>query len=200
MIRSRSLTLFTVVMLSTSAAFALRDTIYEMVIVPLAYLWWLIGLYYQLVPQLLLWVALIFLILFTAVRTLLMEIPLGKRTIAVRKAPQGPVESLSHLLDKRRRGIYYKWLIANRLGKVARELLDQREGQRVTMGFSRLTGRDWDPPKDVGAYLESGLNGSFADYPYSRWSRPQPTPLDEHPQQVVEYLESEMEIQRNGNR
>lgn len=199
MIRKRLFMLFALFLLVAAVAFELRDPIYEMVIVPLAYLLWLIGLYYHLVPQVVLWVALILLMLLTATRTLLMQIPLGKRTIVVRRTLQGPVEKLSYLLDARGRGIYYKWLIANRLGKLARELLDQREGLRVTRGFSRLSGRNWKPPGEVEAYLESGLNGSFADYSRARWSRPLPTPLDAHPQLVVEYLESEMEMRRNGN-
>ena len=109
------------------------------------------------------------------------------------------MENLAELLDKRGRGIYYKWLIANRLGKAARELLDQRAGLQGTR-FMRLSGRDWNPPQEVNAYLESGVNGSFADYPRPRWSRPHPTPLDIHPAQVVAFLESEMQLGRNGNR
>jgi energy-coupling factor transporter transmembrane protein EcfT len=200
MMRNRPWILFAAVILSVVAALVLRDVIHQMIIVPAAYLWWLIGLYYHLVPQVFLWIALIVLVLFSAVRTLLAEIPLSRRTIKVERTPQGPVESLSNLLEKRKRGTYYKWLIANRLGRLARELLDQREGQRLTRGFSRFTGRHWSPPNEVEAYLESGLNGSFADYPRPRWSRRQTTPLDQHPQQVVEFLESEMENRRTGNR
>ena len=60
------------------------------------------------------------------------------------------------MLNKAPGGIYYKWLVANRLGNLARELLDQREGRRKRR-FARLTGRDWQPPAEVSAYLESGF-------------------------------------------
>ena len=59
--------------------------------------------------------------------------------------------------------------------------------------FTHLTGRGWNPPDDVSAYLESGVNGSFADYPYKKWSRAPRTPLDLNPQQVIEYLQREFE-------
>ena len=190
----RRFTLVGALVLSAVLAFVLRKFIYEMVIIPLAYLWWVIGLYYRLVPQVFVWIVLIFVILFTGVRALLMEIPVQRQTKPNRKSSAGPIETLSALVQKQNRGIYYKWLIANRLGKVAREILDQREGQRLAQRFTRLAGRDWNPPNEVGAYLESGLNGSFADYPPSRWLRAQPTPLDEQPGAVVDYLESEMEI------
>jgi hypothetical protein len=157
-------------------------------------------LYYRVIPQTLVWIALILVVLFTSARAILISIPVGKKLIQKQKISPGPVEHLSALVEKQRRGIYYKWLIANRLGKVARELLDQREGQRLTKRFTRLTGRNWDPPLGVEAYLESGLNGSFADYPQSRWLSPRPTPLDEDPRHVIEYLEDEMEIGLHGKR
>ena len=188
-----------VIVLSAGVAYALRDEIYELVVLPLAYLWWLIGLYYRLVPQLIIWIVLVFITWFTAVRTLLTQLPLPKETKQLSLVSSGPIEDLSELMVKRKRGNYYKWLIANRLGKVARELLDQREGRRLERRYTHLLGREWNPPDEVAAYLESGLTSSFADYPRPRWKRAQPTPLDEPPLDVVEYLESEMEEHRNGN-
>jgi hypothetical protein len=199
MTRRRWLIIFLMLVLCVSAAYALRNAIYDLVVIPLAYLWWVIRLSYHLIPQVILWIVLVILTLFIAVRELLMSTSLKKQTKEVRTVPRSPVENLSMLLQKQKRGIYYRWLIANRLGKVARELLDQREGHRMAKRFTRLTGRDWNPSHEVEAYLESGLNGTFADYPQSRWSRSQPTPFDLPPQHVIEYLESEMEMHRNGN-
>jgi hypothetical protein len=87
-------------------------------------------------------------------------------------------------------------LVANRLGKTAREILSQREGQPISRKFRRLEGRDWNPPQTIHDYLESGLNGSFADFPRPRlpWQTPNPTPLDADPKQVVEYLENQMKV------
>jgi len=199
MTRQRWLIIFFAIVLSASIAYPLRNMIYELVIIPLAYLWWLMGLIYHLVPQIVLWIVLVILTLFVAIKELLLQNPLQMKARETRRVPRSPVEDLSSLIQKQGRGIYYRWLIANRLGKVARELLAQREGQGISNRFTRLTGRDWNPPHEVDAYLESGLNGSFADYPRSYLSRRKATPLDPHPQRVVEYLESEMEIHRNGN-
>ena len=183
-----------------TAAFVFRKTIHEIVIVPLAYLWWLITLYYHVVPQAAIWIILIFVILFTAVRGLLMEIPIGKPVKLIKKNSSGPVEALSLLFQKRNQGNYYKWSIAHRLGRAARELLDQREGRQIKQKYTRLIGRGWNPPQEVAAYLESGVNGSFADYPKRSWSGSRHTPLDINPQEVIEYLESELENNRNGHR
>jgi hypothetical protein len=115
----------------------------------------------------------------------------------------GQIETLVKWLNKSQRGgIYYKWLVANRLGKNAREILAQRDGQAVSKKFGPLGGRGWNPPQKVRDYLESGLNGSFADFPRPRlfWQTPKPTPLDEDPQKVIDYLENEMETSHDGNR
>ena len=181
-------------------SFMLQDVIYQTVFVPLAYLWWLFGLYYHAVPQLILWVLLVVLVFISSLKLvpIINFFPVVEKKIP--NTSVGPVESLSILLNKPTRGVYYKWMIANRLGRLAREMLDQREG-RVYKGYSRLRGRDWEPPVEVDAYLETGLNGSFADYPNSYWwGDSNPTPLDLDPQKAIDYLENEMEMNRDRNR
>jgi len=179
-------------------SFLLRDAIQRSVIMPLAYLWWLFKLYYRAVPQLILWVLLV-LAVFVSMFRLIPIKNLFRRARKIEQKPAiGPIENVALWVKKSPGGIYYKWLIANRLGKVARELLDQREG-RVRKGFMRLNGKGWNPPDEVDAYLETGLNGSFADFPQSRWWV-KPTPLDINQQQVVDYLENEMEASHDRNR
>lgn len=199
MISRRRLFIFLVSTLCLVTAYVLRKPIYDFVIVPLAYVWWLITLYYHVLPQLVIWILLIYVIFYTGLRGVLMDIPVSKTIFVRRQRAKGPVETLSLLVSKNSKGVYYKWLIANRLGRVARDLLDQRDGLQAKRKFARLSGRGWNPPEDVSAYLESGVNGSFADYPHKGWSTPR-TPLDINPQQVIEYLESEMENNRNGHR
>lgn len=181
-------------------SFFLRDIILNTVILPLAYIWWLLTLYYRAVPQLIVWGLLIVVVFISALRNISPKNPFRRNEKKNQKLTKGPVEEFSQMLNKAPGGIYYKWLIANRLGNVARELLDQREGRR-SRGFSRLSGRDWQPPDDVNAYLESGLNGSFADFPQSNWwTKPEWTPLDVEAKQVIEYLEYEMETSHDRHR
>jgi hypothetical protein len=176
-------------------AFFLRDVVEQLVIVPLIYFWWLLGLYYSTFPQFVLWVVLILAVLFSAGTSLMPRIRYGTAFKPTLKPPRGQIEGLVEWLEKSQRGgSYYKWLVANRLGKTAREILAQREGQPISKKFGRLDGQGWSPPQKIDNYLESGLNGSFADFPRPRWfwETPRPTPLDAEPKQVVEYLEDEM--------
>jgi hypothetical protein len=102
---------------------------------------------------------------------------------------------------QREGGTYYKWLVANRLGKLAQRMLIQQEGGRPRSVFAPLTSADWQTEPDLQAYLETGLHGSFADYPARTvLFRPSPrTPLDLDAGLVVRFLESKMEIHRDGN-
>jgi hypothetical protein len=182
--------------------FILRDMVVQLIILPLAYLWWLLRLYYSAFPQFFLWVILILIVVFSAVASLSPEA--GYRTAfkASPKPIKGQIEILVEWLSKSKRGgSYYKWLIANRLGKIAREILAQRDGQTVSKKFGPLNGRDWNPPQNIRDYLEIGLNGSFADFPRPAWfwQTPKPTPLDLGPQPAIDYLECEMETSHNGN-
>lgn len=176
-------------------AFALQDVIRRTLIVPMAYLWWVLRVYYDAFPQLVLWIGLIVLVLLMLFGSLSAGIERKEYTQKETKPVQGPVEALAISMEKAPRGIYFKWQIAHRLGKVARDLLVQR-GDRVNAKvIGPLVGRDWHPSRPVEEYLDVGLNGSFADYPNPPWpfGRPRPTPLDLDVNQAVEFLEAQME-------
>ena len=193
----RSLILAAMFVLIVFLAFILSDVVEATIIVPLAYLWWLLKLYYAALPQFIFWIILVVAVLYSAITNLIPEIRARKTEALKSKPAEGHIEILAEWIKKSRRGTYHKWLIANRLGKDAREILAQRDGNPVSKKFGMLTGRDWNPPHEIESYLESGLNGSFADFPRPRWSlreNPQPTPLDVDARQVMDYLENEMEM------
>lgn len=176
-------------------AFALQDVIRKNIIIPLAYIWWVIGLYYRALPQAILWVGLVVIVLLMLLGSLsLRDLP-TRPILRKAKVKRGQVEELAVSLDRARGGIYIKWLVAHRLGKLARDLLVQRGDRASEKVVGRLEGRDWQPSKPVDAYLEAGLNGSFSDYPNPAWpfGRPKPTPLDLNVSDAVEFLESQME-------
>jgi hypothetical protein len=182
-------------------ALMLRDVVERTIITPLAYIGWVLRLYYSVLPQYILWIVLILVAVFSAISSLMPGPRSGRGSTPDRVMIQGQIAGLADWLNKSKRGgIYYRWLIANRLGKNAREILAQRDGQAVSKKFGRLNGSAWHPPQEVDAYLESGLNGSFADYPQPPLGAKRPsTPLDIDPQLVIEYLENEMEIYDDGN-
>ena len=179
-------------------AFPLRETIYETVVIPAAYVAWNLNLLYRSLSQGIWWWLLIFLVLFMLIFSLVPQVQFRARAETKGKPPVGPVESLALSMRKAESGTYFKWLIANRLGKLAYQILLHRESGRPRSVFAPLLGTDWAPPKELQTYLETGLHGSFADFPQVRrpLGPPQKTPLDLDVTEAVEFLESQVE---NGN-
>jgi hypothetical protein len=176
-------------------AFPLRQMIYDSIVVPVAFLAWGLHLLYLSLPQGIWWVAILVIVLFMLLFSLIPQPKLRPMTEPKRKPPLGQVEDLAVSLGKAERGIYFKWLVANRLGKLAYQMLLHRESGRPRSIFAPLVGADWVPGKELQTYLETGLHGSFADYPHVNrpFGTPQKTPLDLDVAEAVEFLESQTE-------
>ena len=194
MTRFRSVRLGLAVALAAGLAALLRDVIQQAVILPFAYAWWLLGLLYHAVPQVFYWSLLSAVVFLLLLDSLLPRGHVISRRRAESKSVLGPIESLSDWMRRAPRGIYYKWLIASRLGKIARELSAQRDGLAPIRVFEPLGARGSSPPEEIAAYLDSGLRGSFADYPPPRWpwSPRVVTPLDLGPEDAIRFLESQV--------
>ena len=175
-------------------AFPLREPIYRTIVIPAAFILWNLDLLYRSLPQGAWWWVMIVLVVIMLVLSLVPRGQFRRRESAKRKSPEGQVESLAVWLKKADHGIYFKWLVANRLGKLAYQILLQRESGRPRSVFAPLVGPDWEPPRDLQAYLETGLHGSFADFPApGRFSSQQHTPLDHSVEEAVEFLEAQVD-------
>jgi hypothetical protein len=193
--RRQWLALAGILILSLLLAFPLREAVHHIVVVPLAYVFWMVGLYYQSIAELLIWGAFLVLVGIILIISLIGEPRRRKRTPDVKEAFEGPVEKLSLSLKKARKGSYYRWRIAHRLARMARDLLAQREGLEVKQVHANgLTGQDWSPPREIDEYFQAGLFDSFAAFPRQRWWiwRPEPTPLDLDVTEAVDYLETQI--------
>lgn len=178
-------------------AFPMREIIYEMVVIPAAFIIWNLNLLYRSLSQGFWWWLVIFVVLFMLAFSLVPRPTFRSRVQIKPRLYVGQVEALAVWLRKAERGIYFKWLIANRLGKLAYQILLQRENGRPRSVFAPLLGTDWEPTKELQTYLETGLHGSFADFPNARrrfGARQQTqTPLDLNIVEAVEFLESQVE-------
>ena len=176
-------------------AFPLRDAVFRAVVVPLAYLFWILDLVYRAVSQVIWWAVVLLLVLFLLSRSLLPKFKVTERFRLKKKPVVGQVENLAIWLKKTERGTYFKWLIANRLGKIANQILANRSTGKQRSFFDPLTDPDWMPDSSVQSYLEAGLHGSFADYPQKGrlLSSRVRTPMDHDINEVVQYLESQVQ-------
>lgn len=193
--RRRWLILVGMLVIAGLLAFPLRDTIYDAIIVPVAYLGWQVGLFYHSLSQGIWWLLLMALVAILLVASLVPPLRPPRREELKRKPKVGQVEDLAMWLGRARSGVYYKWLVANRLGKLAYQILLHRESGRPRSVFAPLLGTDWEPSDKLRTYLETGLHGSFSDFPTSRnpMSEPQKTPLDYEIHEAVDFLEVQVD-------
>src|SRR6266545_3710402 len=190
----RGLILIAALIIAGILAFPLRETIYGIVVIPAAYIAWNLNLVYQSFSQGVWWWVIAFIVFFMIAFSLMPRPQLRSRGGPKSKPPRGQVESLSVWLRRAENGIYFKWLVANRLGKLAYQILLHHESGRPRSVFAPLVGTDWEPTRDLQKYLETGLHGSFADFPNrGRFSTHQPTPLDLDVAEAVDFLESQVE-------
>ena len=185
-----------VILIAALLAFPLRGVVHQLIVVPLSYLLWLLGLLYLALPQAFWWVGVTLLVLFLLGKSLLIEIKPARQPVIISRIDRGKVESLALAIQKSDRGIYFKWLVANRLGKLAHQSLQQRENGKERSVFAPLVGEGWEPEMGLRQYLEKGLHGSFADFPnsgYRFFSRHPKTSLDYDVNEVIEFLESQVQ-------
>jgi hypothetical protein len=170
-------------------AFFLEDVIRRDVITPLAYLVWALRLIYSAIPQLLMWILLLAGMVLIAISSLVHWFTTGGRYEEPSLPTRGPVEVLADWIRNSRQGLYYKWVIANRLGKLAHELFLNRDDREISIRGRKSSS------EDVRRYLKAGLDESFVDYPAPAlpFVRRQPTPFDLDIKDTVEYLEAHME-------
>ena len=193
---NRRLVLGVIILVVLSAlAYFMRESIEQNIIQPLIYLWWVVGIYYDSFPQALTWIILVGVIIMIEIGSFATDASSSEGKRVPRKPAVGQVESLAGWFHRAPDGLYFKWLIAQRLGKLSRALNAFEARQPESSTREAVTSPVWDAPEEVAAYLESGLNGSFADYPRPRWSfqKSNPTPLDVDPDRVIDYIESMME-------
>jgi hypothetical protein len=177
-------------------AFPLRGVVNQLIVLPLAYLLYVLELLYLSIPQVVWWVAIVAVVLVTLGSSLLIETKSPKKPMEPGTRERGRVESLAAAMRKSRHGTYFKWLVANALGRLAYQILVQRDRGRLRSVFAPLDGDGWDPSPGVRDYLEKGFHGSFTDLPAHTWAgfvRREQTALDHDVAEVVEFLESKVE-------
>jgi hypothetical protein len=165
--------------------YLLRDVIYQVVVVPIAYFLWVLNFYYSALPQWLVWVIVVSVLFLAMVWNLIPDVRPSNRKEIVHHRTQGEVEALAVWIGKAQQGNYFRWQLANRMGRIARRL-DELAGSG---------GRRSSPDADVEQYIDAGLNYSFVDFPTARnpLAPVRHTPLDLDPHKAADYLESQME-------
>ena len=167
-------------------AYLVRDLAREVLIIPLAYLAWQAGVLYAAVPQLVMWAVAVLVLCIIVIWQLIPDLRRSDTRGPARTATPGQVETLALWIHRAETSNYFKWQLANRLGRLA-DRLETLRGRRAPQR---------PPQAPVAEYLAAGVDHSFVDFPMrrNRFQRRLPTPLDLAPLDAIEYIESQMEI------
>jgi hypothetical protein len=189
-------------------AIFMRDAVEQLIIRPVAYIFWWLGVLYRFVPQTFLWFLLVLVMLFLTLDRILKKLEWPRPGKAPKRTVLGPVGEFASQIEQRGGGIYFKWQIARTLGEIAMDLQSLHQPVR-----RRKLDYDSAPASmDVVHYLDAGIHSSFSDYPLKRgflffgrfplpdWLpfperfRSVPlTPFDIDIEPVIGYLEAQME-------
>ena len=188
--------LIPLIALALIIAHPLQSVIRDVLIKPLLYFGWGIGILFRSVPQFWLWMIFLGIVFFILLTPFIEDLPRWKKKEKALPPEAGPIEKLAETLDASNKGIYFKWVVANRLGKVLSNWLLYRNRVDQRWQAKNRARLGWNAPPEIYNYLDVGLNGSFADYPRPRIpfiQKRAKTPLDIDPNIVLNYLENEME-------
>lgn len=182
--QARPWLLFAAAIIAGVLAYLARDTVRDLIVLPLAYLLWQLRGLLAGVAQLVQWAMLVAGMALIMAWQLVPRIAARGRRAARGSARNGAVHATAVSLWRARTSNYFRWQVAHRLGSAANQLAD-----RYGPGNERP-----DPAAAVAEYLDAGVNHSFVEYSVSRlpFAAPSASPLDLAPQEVVEYLESHL--------
>jgi hypothetical protein len=175
-------------------AIVLKDAIWNQLIAPFLYQLWLTWIFMRSMPQIVYWNSLVVLIAIVTLISLIKHRRRKSNTIQEVIQTQDPVAKVANSISDLHKGTFFKWLIANQLGTLARSILIYQHGE-VALPKRRLIGRTWNPPAHIQRYLEAGLASSLINKP-RRWLlfKSSDSPFDIDVNTVVEYLEDQLEI------
>jgi len=203
-VKRRQLQLLGVVLLSALVmAFLLQDVVAQLIVRPVAYVLWGLGIVYRFIPQPVLWLALVLVLIYLTLGSFVSRLEWHGPGKPEARPARGPLDELAMQIERKDGGIYFKWQIARTLGDIALDLQEQRlHARRRKLHFDESA-----VPAQVRRYLDAGLNTSFSDYPIPK-SLPlignlkplPPTAIDGEIGAVLDYLEAQMENEDDRRR
>ena len=139
------------------------------IVMPVLYAAWLAKVLYQSIPQALLWIVLLIVATYSAVRGVRLAEPPAPAAPA-QSAPRTTVGDWTRLLWRAQRSDYARWALAQRLGYLTSDVLAPTDRGRARPLWQMLDDGSLDLPDEVQAFLRAGTAASSgAARPRRRW-------------------------------
>lgn len=188
--KNRFLPLLICLLLTVVFVFAIKDFMREVIIKPLFYAGWFMGLVLDSLPEMVLWAVFILLALFIASKSLIK----GKESVAKEgravASKHGSVITWFRLLEWSENQDYSRWRLAAELRKLsAKMLLPDKEPSPYDPALRAAL------PPDIMAYFEARPSsfGSGFRLPFRREAKNETSPLNLAPEIVVQFLEKQLD-------
>ncbi len=188
--------LIAVLLLVGLLTLVMRGVIRENILGPFLYLAWIGQLIFESIPQIALWTIFLLIAVVIALKsTFKMRLP-RRRTTYPETGQAQRIGDWAKLLRSANEDIYYQWQLAQNLQKLTMETLAHDEHVALKEVRQRLTAGQLDISSEIQAYLQAGITsfGHFLE-PKSRFRlrKKQSTPLDLDPEQVIQFLEEQID-------
>lgn len=195
-INKRHLFIFLPILIIVSALLApfLWKAINALIIEPAVYYWWRVRRLIQFAPQSFYWYFWIGGMGLVTIITLLRYFRKRGRGNLLTFVREGQLSTLARSISRAEKSHYTKWLLANRLATISLNLIKHGSGPSQTITY-KFPEDGWSPPEIIKNYLDAGLDNSHMSLRAKRgWFKPKETsPLDADLNQVIEFIESQME-------
>jgi hypothetical protein len=200
-VRKRLWFLGLILVLAIPLVWVLKDFAREAIATPLLYVLWIGDLFFQSIPQVLFWTLFLASALIVAGRSLIRGKKPAQQEREVETVRKGQVQVLTRWLHLAAQEDYFEWRLARHLGELTSAVLAQRERTAIARTRQHLRDGELDLPSEVQDYLQTGLTVTFSKSgsPFSRLllrlrSRTHTTELDPGPENVVQFLENQLEV------
>ena len=200
--------LMVALLLAIPLMIALRDVVRDVVIYPLARLFWLARLVFQSIPPVFIWGYFLLIVLRIVVRGIRKTPRRTSVSKAERTSRSRRVGMWVRRIQLTSRGDYSLWRMAHQLGDLAVEIMASDAHMDVEESRRRLQRGDWDAPDEIRAYFRKATQPVlFPRQPpflvrWWRWltgrPREKPQSLDVEFSTVVAFLEDWAGINESG--
>ncbi len=164
-----------------------KDFIRTVILEPLLYVFWFIGVILESIPQGVIWVGFILVMLIITLASFKKGEPQKSQSDQLFYSKSGRVEKLARILNRAQSDRFTKWRLANELKRLTRKLLTPPDEQKKSINYQAL-----ELPREITAFFEAQQPKKLSIWEWFGNREYDETALDLDPEIVIQYLEKRM--------
>jgi hypothetical protein len=176
------------VMVAALLAFVMQESVRTILLLPLLYVIWLVGLVLASFPHILWWLIFLAFLFWLASRNLFRLPSFGRRRIPTEEQ-LNQLETWMKRIDQSKHGYYFRWRLARQISQLALNIVAIQERLSPDQARQALLASRLNLPSDMQAYMIISLS-TQSPHDYSDMQiNPKDDPLQIDPSIIIAYLE-----------